>query len=285
MMLFIVAMPRAAQVPKLEVRNVRVREGVQLSFVESGQGVPVIFIHGTLGDYATWEGQLAPFARAYRVFSYSRRYNYPNTNLLQPHYSAIVDADDLAVFIEKLHLGKAHLIGHSYGAYAALILALKHPDLVRSMTLAEPPVLFTGEHVDKAKQQVLAAIRTAFEKGDAESAVRTIMDASQPGQYDTIPKEYRPILLRNAMELKALALSDEMYPPVDREAVRQLRIPTLLLSGENSPAALKSSDAELEQLLPERLRKRAILAGADHAMWFEQPDKCRTIVLDFLRSR
>ena len=56
-------------------------------------------------------------------------------------YSAIVDADDLAALIRKLKLAPAHIVGVSYGAYVALFLAARHPELVRSLVLSEPPVL------------------------------------------------------------------------------------------------------------------------------------------------
>ena len=47
---------------------------------------------------------------------------------------------DLAEFIKALNLEPVHLVGHSYGAYAALLATMDHPELVRSLTLGEPPV-------------------------------------------------------------------------------------------------------------------------------------------------
>ena len=108
-----------------EVRVVAVGDGVELHYVERGKGVAVLFIHGSLGDYSTWDSQLGPFAETYRAIACSRRYNYPNTNKLRPKHSAVVEAEDLAAFIKKLDLGKVHVIGHSYGGYAALFLAVK----------------------------------------------------------------------------------------------------------------------------------------------------------------
>src|SRR5262249_33744691 len=148
-----------------QLRRVTIRDGVELNYVEQGKGLPVVFVHGTLGDYSVWEGQVGSFAANYRSLAYSRRYNYPNVNKLAPNHSAVVEAEDLASLIEQLHLGKVHVIGHSYGAYAALFLALKHPDLVRTLTLAEPPVVFAGDKVDAAKERVVTRARAAFAKG------------------------------------------------------------------------------------------------------------------------
>jgi pimeloyl-ACP methyl ester carboxylesterase len=89
---------------------------VELHYVERGRGVAVIFVHGSLGDYSTWDAQLGPYAETYRAIAYSRRYNDPNTNRLRPNHSAVVEAEDLAAFIKALDLGKVHVVGHSYGA-------------------------------------------------------------------------------------------------------------------------------------------------------------------------
>jgi pimeloyl-ACP methyl ester carboxylesterase len=114
---------------------------VELHYVEQGKGEPVIFLHGGSGDYRAWEPQLKAFSPNYHVISYSRRYSYPNQNpVLAKNHSAYVEADDLAALINKLKLGRVHLVGVSYGAFTALALALKRPELVRSLVLAEPPV-------------------------------------------------------------------------------------------------------------------------------------------------
>ncbi len=130
--------PSAAQLPSaahlkddsLAIRRVVVSGGIELHYVERGTGVPVVFVHGSLSDGGYWNDQLGPFvASGYRAIAYSRRFNPPNTNIPQPGYSAATDADDLAALIEKLQLGKVHVIGHSYGALTALFLAVKHPSL------------------------------------------------------------------------------------------------------------------------------------------------------------
>jgi pimeloyl-ACP methyl ester carboxylesterase len=270
-----------SQVP----RKVVVRDGVELHFVERGMGVPVVFIHGTLGDYSVWDGQLSPFAETYRAIAYSRRYNYPNQNQLRPNHSAILEAEDLADFIKKLDLGKVHLIGHSYGGCTALFLAVKHPALVRTLTLAEPPVVFAGDRLEESKERVVKRARAAFARGDREGAVRIIVDSAEEGKYDKIPGHFRNLLLRNAQELESLVTSENMYPPIERDALRKLVMPTLLLSGEKSPAAHKATDEELERLLPEKARQRVIIRNAHHGMWFQQPETCRKTVLQFLREK
>lgn len=118
-------------------------EGIELHYVERGSGAPVVLVHGSLADYSYWSNsnQIPLLAAQYRVIAYSRRYNFPNRNEPRGDHSAVVEAEDLAKLLDVLETGPVHLVGHSYGAYTALLFALEHPERVRSLVLAEPPVL------------------------------------------------------------------------------------------------------------------------------------------------
>src|SRR5216117_4014971 len=101
------AIGQSAQPTKIHVR------GIELHYIEKGQGEPLILLHGGQGDYRSWGPQVEALSPQYRVISYSRRYNYPNHNPLTDHHSAYVEADDLEALIRKLKLGRVHLVGTS----------------------------------------------------------------------------------------------------------------------------------------------------------------------------
>jgi pimeloyl-ACP methyl ester carboxylesterase len=86
-------------------------------------------------------------------------------------YSAVVDAQDLAAFLHALHLGKVVVIGHSYGALTALFLAVKHPELVRALVLAEPPAISLLAHLPGDKAQIGKAM---FETSNGELCQRAL---------------------------------------------------------------------------------------------------------------
>lgn len=123
------------------IKSVRV-DGVELHYLEIGSGMPVVLIHGGLGDYREWNPQIERISSHYRVIAYSRRYNYPNNNAeVPPDHSAIVEARDLAALLDALKLERVHIVGYSYSALTALFFATEHPQRVCSVTLAEPPIL------------------------------------------------------------------------------------------------------------------------------------------------
>jgi pimeloyl-ACP methyl ester carboxylesterase len=258
--------------------------------------VAVIFVHGGLDDYRAWQPQMQAFSERYHTVAYSRRYNYPNARVApRSDYSAIVDADDLAALIKKLRLGPANIVGVSYGAYVALFLAARHPDLVRSMVLSEPPLLRWLLELE-AGQPLFTEIMTrvwepatrGFQKGD-EAGVEAAIDGfgelgysgtDQKMTFATLPPEVRSALLENSLEWRALTRSKDPFPSLSRNAVRRIKAPTLLLSGQRSLALHGVLDSQLERLLPHE--ERIILANATHEMWNEYPQECRSATLVFL---
>ena len=117
-------------------------EGTALAYREQGEGAPVVLVHGSASDLRSWDQQLPAIGASYRTIAYSRRYARPNRDIepgaddpMLPH------VDDLAALLQALGAAPAHLVGHSWGAFICLLAAIRHPELVRSLVLAEPPVL------------------------------------------------------------------------------------------------------------------------------------------------
>jgi len=133
------AVPARAEAPP-QTRQVRVNS-VDLTYIEQGTGAPVVFVHGAWIDLRFWEPQRQVIARQHRFIAYNHRYHgtapWPDDG---KQYSATTHAADLAAFIRQLNAGPVHLVGISYGGFLTTLVASEHPDLVRSLTLAEPGI-------------------------------------------------------------------------------------------------------------------------------------------------
>jgi pimeloyl-ACP methyl ester carboxylesterase len=266
--------------------------GVELHYLSQGQGVPVVLVHGGLADYREWAPQIERFARHFRVVAYSRRYNYPNqVPALAPDHSALVEAADLAAFLRALDLAPSHVVGYSYGAFTALCLALAHPELVRALALAEPPILRWAASVPGGAALLTEFLTSfwervgnAFRRGEPELALRRTAEFFiGPGAYDQLPAEDLQGWQENLGEWEALTTSRDAFPLLAQDQVAQLQLPTLLLTGERTLPIHQLVNAELERLLPHA--QRACIRDATHGMWGEQPELCGETTLQFLRSQ
>ena len=117
--------------------------GARLEYTAASRGDPLLFVHGSLEDLRIWRRQVELFSAHYRVVAYSRRYHHPNAapGDGDPAYTAALHAADLAELIQKLDLAPAHLVTSSFGGCVALQMAVRRPELVRSLVLAEPPLM------------------------------------------------------------------------------------------------------------------------------------------------
>jgi pimeloyl-ACP methyl ester carboxylesterase len=286
--LLLVICARLASSQSLAPIKVRVND-VELHYIEAGQGDPLILLHGGAFDYRAWAPQWDVLTRKFRVISYSRRYHYPNSNTLTRDHSALVDAEDLAALIGKLKLRRVHLVGHSYGGYTALVLALKHPEMVRTLVLAEPPVhqsiraLPDGEQV---YQEFIAntwePVCEAFKKGDTQQAMRTFVDGHAPGRFDSLPSDVRAALMQNASAIEAVALSSNPFPNLSKDELSKLRVPVLIVTGERTIKIHKLVNEELSRVIPNV--EKVTISGAGHGSPRENPLAFNAAVLKFLAA-
>jgi non-heme chloroperoxidase len=305
--------------------KIRVR-GIELHYIQQGQGEPLILLHGGQGDYRSWEPQMKVLSSQFRVISYSRRYNYPNNNPLTAKYHSVyTEADDLAALIRSLPphagsprgdpglgLGRVHLIGTSIGAFTALVLAVKHPEMVRSLVLAEPPVhqwVRDSPNGAAAYREFMTTIwepaTEAFKTGDAlrsagilpaagnattnsddkgtVRAMRILVDGfAGKGRFDNLPPEARAAVMQNSRFFKASTSSSDPFPNLSKAKVARLRMPVLIITGENTIMLHKLVNEELARLLPKA--EQATLPKAGHGSPRENAQAFNEAVLEFFAN-
>ena len=271
--------------------RLEVAPGVQLHYVERGSGEPVVFIHGGGRDYRYWDRQLDAFGERFRVVAYSRRYAWPNesANIL-PSYNATVDAADLGVLLRELRLAPAHLVGASIGGVAALFLTVEHPEMVRSLVLAEPPVLRWALDLPGGRELFERFLNDAFRPagelfraGEPERAMELLTDAFLGrGTFASFPEALRRKVMRSASDWAAQTMSSAPFPELPRDRVRSIRRPVLMLSGAETIRIHALVDDELERLLPNV--RRVVIPDATHDLWPDQPEACRKATLEFLQQ-
>lgn len=282
-----------------EINSTEIQEinanGIAFPYIEQGKGTPMVLVHGSLSDYRMWEGQLEAFSQKHRVFSYSRRYAYPGKITADSvGYSVVPHAKDLAAFIKALNIGPVHLVGHSYGAYTALVTALEHPELVKSLCLGEPPVLSFLSNTTEGngllsefKIKTILPAAQAFEKGNDLEGVRIFLDGvmNQHNLYDQLPPEIQQQIQDNIPELKGVVSTHEeavFSTFITCEDLKKLKVPTLLITGEISTRFLTLISDELEKCLPRK--ERVIIPGASHEMEMENPPAFNEAVLRFIQK-
>jgi 3-oxoadipate enol-lactonase len=111
----------------------RVRD-IELYYERTGQGPPILFIHGLGSSGRDWELQVAHFCQSYRVVTFDVRGHGQSDKPLGP-YSMPLCASDTAALIKSLDIAPAHVVGISMGGMIAFQLVVGDSDLVRSLVI------------------------------------------------------------------------------------------------------------------------------------------------------
>jgi pimeloyl-ACP methyl ester carboxylesterase len=170
------------------------------------------------------------------------------------------------------------------------MLAVEHPGMVRTLVLAEPPIIAWAKDFPDGgalyrdfMQRIHNPAREAFAAGDETSAMRILVDGfASAGRFDSLSPEARLAVMQNAAFFKMMARSEDPYPDLSRDKVRRLKMPVLVITGEKTVAIHREIDGELVRLIP-RARSSTI-PNAGHGSPRENPDAFTQVVENFLTT-
>lgn len=115
-----------------------IQELGEYRFVESGQGEPLVLLHGLFGALSNFEGVRRHFEQRFRVIvPMLPIYELP---LLSTSAKSI--AEHIAGFVDAMGFDRVHLLGNSLGGHVGLIYTRKHPDRVASLVLTASSGLY-----------------------------------------------------------------------------------------------------------------------------------------------
>ncbi len=123
-------------------RDVDVGGGVRLHVAEAGSGPPLVLVHGWPQHWWCWRRLIAALAQSYRVLAPDLR-GWGWSDAPRGDYAKSTFAQDLLGLLDAEDIDRARLVGHDWGAYSALLLALDHPERVEGIVALDiaPPWL------------------------------------------------------------------------------------------------------------------------------------------------
>lgn len=269
-------------------RRVRLSNGVELHYERAGAGTPLVFVHGAMGDWRSWEAQWEVFVAQFDCVTYSRRYSFPNDNdMPSPHHSALDEAQDLLLLLDALGVPRVILVGSSYGGFTALALALAHPDRVIALVAVEPPMMRYAE-LSASGRDASAAFRrdtiepanAAFRAGQDELAGRIMTGGINGAAAAAGSPQAMLRRLQNLRAMKMLAMSSDEFPWLAPQRLVALEVPVLLVSGEQTAPIHREIFANVCGAMPQAQVLRVPNAG--HGVSRDQPAEFNRRVLDFL---
>lgn len=229
------------------MRKVISKDGTPIAFDQSGEGPSLILVVGAFNDHFTGTPLAAQLSEHFTVFNYDRRGRGESGDTLP--YAIEREIEDLAALITEAG-GSASVFGYSSGAI--LTLKAKAAGLALSrIALYDPPFLVNDGTPQRARDISvrLTELLSSGRRGDAVELYQMEMI----GIPAEIVAQLRHAPFRPALENSAHTLIYEATLMGDIEVVAEqlpsITVPTLVISGENSPARVRSAAQTLTDAL------------------------------------
>ncbi len=242
------------------MRKVISKDGTQIAYDQSGEGLPIILVVGAFNDHSTGAPLAAQLSEHFTVFIYDRRGRGESGDTAP--YAIEREIEDLAAMITEAG-GSSSVFGYSSGAILSLKAKAAGLALTR-LALYDPPFLLDNGFPQRAQEISvrLTELISSGRRGDAVELFQTEIVGIPPeivAQMRHAP--FRPELEHIAPTLvyEATLLGDM---PVLAQQLPSVTVPTLVISGGNNQERMRSAAQTLADALPNALHRS--LQGQTH---------------------
>lgn len=255
--------------------------GARLHYEIHGTGDPVLLVAGLGGAGSYWNPQVPEFSRHYRVVLHDHR-GTGRSERSMIAYSVEQMTTDLLGLMDALRIERAHLVGHSTGGAIGQIMAIEHPERLRSLVVAN-----SWTKADAFFRRCFAVRKELLLKSGSAAYQHAAPLFLYPGWWITAHAE------RLEQEERA---SLSTFPPVEIAASRidailafdlttrlkEIRTPTLVICAKDDNLTPAYFSEELAQAIPGA--HLALLERGGHACSQTMVEEFNKIVLSFLRA-
>ena len=253
--------------------------GLRMTFERRGRGEPVVFVHGYVGDGpSTWRAQLEGLADEYDVIAWDLP-GAGGSDDPPEAFGMSGYANALAAFIGALELQAPHVVGLSFGGATVIEFCRRHQDVPATITLVGAYAGWAGslapEEVERRLNQALDLSRLPPHQL-VDALLPTMFAESAPlnvvAEFGRALASFHPAGLRAMARACAENLSD---------VVATIRVPTLLVYGDEDTRAPSGVAANLHEAIPGS--ELVLLRGAGHVCNVDAAEAFNSSLRGFIR--
>jgi 3-oxoadipate enol-lactonase len=264
-------------VPTVKINN------VELFYKESGRGPEtIVFSHGFLMDHSMFEPQRAAFEGQYRIIAYDHRGQGQTQDPGHGHDMETL-TEDAAALIRALQAGPCHFAGLSMGGFVGIRLAVRHPELVRSLTLmgtgAEKEPFASRMRYGFLAQLVKVVSPAPFIRMAVRElfGVTTRNNAAQHAMLEEWTTKLRSRPRNTAKSLLGIMNRKDVT-----DELGLIRCPTLVIVGEDDTARPPQDAERLASGI--RGARLVRIPGCGHSSSLEAPDAVNAAMRELLQG-
>ncbi|MHA1208801.1 MAG: alpha/beta fold hydrolase [Candidatus Freyarchaeota archaeon] len=244
--------------------------GKKISYESEGEGLPVVFIHGSMGSRLSWAFQ-KQLSKGYRLILLDLP-GHGESEPLDEEVSVKLYADYVAEFAKGLGIEKMVAVGHSLGGAICIQLALDYPEILMAVVL-----IGTGAKLG-VLPSILESLRTNYEES-IELAIGNMAFAENADPEIVEMAKIECLKCRQEVAYSDFLACNNFDV---RDRISEISIPTLIIVGnEDKLTPLKWSQYLNEKISNSSLK---VIENAGHMVMIEQPEELNKAILAFLKD-
>ncbi len=258
--------------------------GVNLHYEEQGDGPEtIVFAHGLLFSGRMFDNQVAALKSRYRCISFDFR-GQGQSDVAPSGYDMDTLTDDCLALMQALDCTPCHFLGLSMGGFIGMRLAIRHPELIKSLMLLETSA--DAEPKETISQyRLLNFVARWFGLGVVINRVMPIMFGKkflEDESRKTQKQAWKKSIIANDRIGITRAVKGVIYREGVYEHLDKITIPTLIIVGDQDVATEPEKAERIHARIPQS--KLVIISGAGHTSTVEEPDAVNTALIDFLEN-
>jgi pimeloyl-ACP methyl ester carboxylesterase len=265
-----------------QIHRVISTDGTQIAYYTSGEGPPLLLVHGLLGDHTRWEALLPYLESHFTVHAMDRRGRGASGDA--EDYAFEREFEDVAAVVNavaEMSGTTVNILGSSGGALYSLGAAMQTPN-IRRLALFEPPPTDVAQLLpDGLLERLDSLLAVGDREGVLVTAYRAIVGLSD--------QEIEHLRAQPAWPNRVAAahtVPRELRGPSENsfswEQVKDITAPTLVLVGSETPRPYRDSAEVVSTTLPNA--ELSILEGQGHGAEMFTPKLVAEKVIGFLRE-
>lgn len=254
---------------------------MELHFERSGQGHPLIILHGLFGSLENWRTLSKAFAQSFAVFALDQRNHGRSPHSENFNYQGMME--DVCEFMGRHDLASAYVLGHSMGGKVAMQFALTYPNLVDKLVVVDiAPKVYPPGHDDVFAGLYALNLATLRSRQEAEAALAPHLPALAVRQF----------LLKNlaredsgafAWRINLDGIHRNYHEMLKRfTASGQFSKPTLFIRGANSGYVRDTDLVTITDIFP--AAQLTTIPDTGHWVHAEAPQEFARVVMSFLTA-
>ncbi|MDJ0956662.1 MAG: alpha/beta fold hydrolase [Arenicellales bacterium] len=252
---------------------------MKLYFEKSGNGEPVVLVHGLFGSSTNLRGIARKLATHFQVINVDLQ-NHGRS----PHTSSMT-YDDMSAALKnlaKVTIGAApNWVGHSMGGKAVMNLALTDPDRVNRLVVIDiAPVSYTHGRIEFIDAMLALNLKSIRRRADADNALSEVIKDPSTRRFllQNLVHNNGEYTWRLNLHTLRQYLADILAFP-DRSGLK-FDGPTLVVSGEDSNYVLNAHQGSFLRYFPKA--QFEVIPGAGHWVHAEQPQAVNDVLYRFI---